>query len=117
METLGGEFREAGSLMRNRIILVVTLILLGVGSKGSPVAGFERHSPEAARAEATTAAYGIALQPDNKILAAGTALNQFALARYNPDGSLDLSFDEDGKVLTSFGANAAGAVRPLYARA
>ena len=53
------------------------------------------------------AAAAIALQPDGKIVAAGhapvgTNLG-FALARYLPDGTLDASFDGDGKVTTDFG--------------
>ena len=91
------------------ITIVVILGLLGLGGHERPAAGSDRRLQEPALTEVTTAAYGIALQSDNKIIAAGTALNQFALARFNPDGSLDLSFDEDGKVTTSFGANAAGA--------
>jgi uncharacterized delta-60 repeat protein len=46
----------------------------------------------------------VAIQPDGKIVAAGFADNiqtaDFALIRYNPDGSLDTSFDGDGRVLT-----------------
>jgi uncharacterized delta-60 repeat protein len=50
----------------------------------------------------------IALQNDGKILAAGYAYNSgtanaFAVVRYNVDGSLDTSFDSDGKVITPFG--------------
>lgn len=48
----------------------------------------------------------LAIQPDGKIVAAGfTGLTdiQFALVRYNADGSLDTSFDADGRVITSFG--------------
>ena len=52
-------------------------------------------------------AYDIAIQSDGQIVIAGqaaTALgDNFALARYNPDGSLDTSFDGDGKVSTDFG--------------
>jgi uncharacterized delta-60 repeat protein len=51
-------------------------------------------------------ANGVAIQADGKIVAAGFRRNQasdFALARYNPDGSLDPTFDGDGKVLTDFG--------------
>ena len=48
---------------------------------------------------------GVALQADGKIVVAGTSNNNFALARYNVDGSLDVSFDTDGKVTTDFGAN------------
>jgi uncharacterized delta-60 repeat protein len=54
-------------------------------------------------------AYGLAIQPDGKIVAVGNArsasprdANEFGVARYNPDGSLDSSFDGDGKVLTAF---------------
>jgi uncharacterized delta-60 repeat protein len=51
---------------------------------------------------------GLALQPDGKIIAAGgsedaNATSDVALARYNSDGSLDSSFDGDGKVLTAVG--------------
>jgi len=48
----------------------------------------------------------VAIQPDGKIVVAGHARNgrttDFALARYNPNGSLDTTFDADGKVLTHF---------------
>jgi uncharacterized delta-60 repeat protein len=52
--------------------------------------------------------YGIAaaLQSDGKIVLVGSALNgnnfDFALARYNGDGSLDTGFGTDGIVLTDF---------------
>lgn len=63
-------------------------------------------------------AYGVAIQGDGKIVAAGytsptsggvfdpsgNALN-IALARYNDDGSLGTTFDGDGWVLTDFGGN------------
>lgn len=49
---------------------------------------------------------GLALQPDHKIVAAGWSFSvpgsDFALARYNPDGSLDSSFGDGGKVTTDF---------------
>jgi len=51
---------------------------------------------------------GLAIQPDGKIIAAGTTEGfdaDFALARYLPNGSLDTSFDVDGKVITDFGAS------------
>jgi uncharacterized delta-60 repeat protein len=52
-------------------------------------------------------AYGVAIQPDGKIVTAGAseALNQnffnVSIARYNSDGSLDGSFGAGGKVQTS----------------
>jgi uncharacterized delta-60 repeat protein len=44
----------------------------------------------------------LAIQPsDGKIVAAGESAADFSLARYNPNGSLDTSFDGDGKVTTA----------------
>jgi uncharacterized delta-60 repeat protein len=53
-------------------------------------------------------AYAVALQPDGKILAGGStgqcggSGDNFALARYNADGSLDTTFGTGGKVTTDF---------------
>lgn len=54
----------------------------------------------------------VAMQPDGKIVAGGTAAywmvetdvleSRAALARYNPDGTLDDTFGRNGKVKTSF---------------
>ena len=53
-------------------------------------------------------ALAIALQPDGKIVTAGAAAPgatcDFAVARYNSDGTLDATFDADGKVTTNFGS-------------
>lgn len=50
----------------------------------------------------------LAIQADGKILVAGSSFdgvkNSFALARYNIDGSLDVNFDNDGKLIASIGA-------------
>jgi uncharacterized delta-60 repeat protein len=54
-------------------------------------------------------ANAVAVQPDGKIVVAGFATHatgidsDFALARYNPDGTLDTSFDGDGIVTTDLG--------------
>ena len=51
----------------------------------------------------------ILLQPDNKIVAAGYMFNgrdhDIAVARFNNDGSIDSSFDTDGKIVTPIGAD------------
>jgi uncharacterized delta-60 repeat protein len=52
--------------------------------------------------------YSITLQADGKILVAGSSRGNFALARYNTDGSLDASFDSDGKVTSDFSGIANG---------
>jgi uncharacterized delta-60 repeat protein len=55
----------------------------------------------------------VVLQPDGKIVAAGTTVvnsfADFALARFNSDGTLDASFGTGGTVTTSFGALSAEA--------
>ena len=57
-------------------------------------------------------AVAIAVQADGKIIVAGeiayAAPNgyDFALIRYNPDGSRDLTFDSDGRVTADFGTAA-----------
>ena len=55
-------------------------------------------------------AHGMALQPDGKIVVAGISFvgisaagGDFAVARYNTDGTLDSSFGVGGKVTTDFG--------------
>lgn len=55
-------------------------------------------------------ARNVALQSDGKIVAVGYAQADqfgdnggFALARYNTDGTLDASFDSDGKATTNVG--------------
>src|SRR5947208_1897850 len=57
-------------------------------------------------------AFAVALQADGKIIAAGTDFvnftnddssnTDFALARYNPDGTPDTTFSADGQVTTDF---------------
>ena len=51
--------------------------------------------------------YGLALQPDGKMIVVGSTyddVDHFAVARINSDGSLDSSFGSDGKVVTRFGS-------------
>ncbi|MDD5274769.1 MAG: hypothetical protein PHR16_01655 [Methylovulum sp.] len=50
----------------------------------------------------------VTVQTDGKILVAGTGGDNFALARYNPNGSLDNSFSGDGMVTTGFGSSSSG---------
>jgi uncharacterized delta-60 repeat protein len=48
-------------------------------------------------------AFSVALQADGKIVAAGMAGSDFAVARYNTNGTLDTTFGSGGKVITDFG--------------
>jgi uncharacterized delta-60 repeat protein len=58
-------------------------------------------------------AFSVAIQADGKIVAAGYSYNDgiigisFGVVRYNPNGSLDTSFNGTGKVITSFGSSSA----------
>jgi uncharacterized delta-60 repeat protein len=65
---------------------------------------------------------GIALQSDGKIVVVGTAssadgtLSEFAVARFNGNGSLDSTFGQGGKVTTNFvGIKAGGVSNPANA--
>lgn len=48
----------------------------------------------------SSAGVSAAIQRDGKILVAGSCISKIALARYNLNGSLDTTFDNDGKVMT-----------------
>ncbi|MBU4393798.1 MAG: hypothetical protein KKD78_02035, partial [Proteobacteria bacterium] len=52
-------------------------------------------------------AHAVVIQPDGKILVAGSSSNNsnldFALVRYNPEGGLDNSFNLNGQVVTVVG--------------
>ncbi len=54
-------------------------------------------------------AYALVIQPDGRLVAAGTSLDDatsalvFALARYKPNGRLDRTFGRGGKVTTPIG--------------
>jgi uncharacterized delta-60 repeat protein len=67
------------------------------GGDGKITTDFTRHED---------LAHGVAIQADAKIVAVGTRAadrsdSRFALARYNPDGSLDATFGGDGRVTTN----------------
>ncbi len=64
------------------------------GTDGKVTTDFAAGSVDIARS--------IAIQTDGKIVVVGASGDDFALARYNIDGSLDATFDGDGKVTTDF---------------
>jgi uncharacterized delta-60 repeat protein len=84
----------------------------GVGGGG----GAGRSRPEGRRGGTVTTDFGgndfawaLVLQPDGKLVAAGSAgpagAADFALARYLPDGRPDPTFGMGGRVTTDFGAS------------
>lgn len=71
------------------------------GTGGMVVTDFGNNDSDGATA--------LAIQPDGKIVLAGSARTSnnenFALARYNTDGTLDNTFGTDGRVTTDFGSD------------
>ena len=67
------------------------------------------------------AASSVAVQADGKIIVAGDYDNNvsrdFAVARYNTNGSLDTTFDTDGKVVTDIGTNTSDIVQSVAIQA
>jgi uncharacterized delta-60 repeat protein len=71
---------------------------------GRLTTNFDGHSYDGANA--------VAVQPDGKIVVAGSSDGDFAAARYHTNGSLDTSFSNDGRFMTGYadGLEAAEAV-------
>jgi uncharacterized delta-60 repeat protein len=71
---------------------------------GSGVLGTQFSSPDT-----NEAANGLAVQADGKIVVAGFSNNgsnnDFAVARYNSDGTLDTTFSGEGKTTTAIGSS------------
>jgi uncharacterized delta-60 repeat protein len=84
-------------------------VLLRYEASGAPDTSFDGDGKATTDfGSAFEAALSVALLPGGKLIAVGTAgLNvtaaNFALARYHPSGTLDTTFDGDGKVMTDFG--------------
>ncbi|MDO9353048.1 MAG: delta-60 repeat domain-containing protein, partial [Solirubrobacteraceae bacterium] len=53
-------------------------------------------------------ATAVVVQPDGKVILGGYTSGDFALARYQRDGTIDTTFGSAGKVTTDFGATDAG---------
>jgi len=74
---------------------------------GKVITKFENSADGIAPGEVSAQAYSVAVQPDGKIVVAGEANiegeEDFALVRYNDDGTLDATFGAGGKVITDFG--------------
>ena len=83
---------------------------------GEPAAILDRGITTTAVGSGDDTANAVAVQPDGKIVAAGYSSNgtdnDFAVVRYNADGTLDTGFSSDGKVTTAVGSgeDEAGAV-------
>jgi uncharacterized delta-60 repeat protein len=83
------------------ILMTLSLVLAGEGAPGDLDPSFGVGGKVTTDFGAQEVAEDLVLQPDGKLVAAGSAL-----ARYRPDGRLDPSFGVGGKVTTDFGASA-----------
>jgi uncharacterized delta-60 repeat protein len=81
--------------------------LVRYNADGSLDTGFGTGGKVTTGIEVDDVATSVAIQPDGKIVAAGYTFNgtnyDFALVRYNTDGSLDTGFGTGGKVTTPIG--------------
>ena len=99
---------------RSTVILILILANFISVSENAFAAADDSLDTSFGRAGKVTTAIGgaadeissVILQSDGKIIAAGYSHNgsngDYALVRYNTDGSLDTTFDTDGKVTTAF---------------
>jgi uncharacterized delta-60 repeat protein len=85
-------------------VYVDALVLRDVnsGSAGTLDSSFGTSGTVTTDFDSYSSLIGLAIQPDGKVVIAGTSGSDFALARYNPDGTLDTSFGTDGEVTTDF---------------
>src|SRR6185369_5396991 len=97
--------KQRRALLAMAIMLASTLIS-PAQSSGTLDAGYGTGGKVTTDFAASASVGGVAVQSDGKIVAAGavqfSASSDFALARYNTDGTLDGSFGAGGKVTTDF---------------
>ena len=91
----GGEWIESSFTVTVNAVNDAPSFTAGTGTATTPIGtGADR-------------SFATVVQPDGKVLVAGTTLNggsyDFVVARYNADGTLDTGFGTDGKVLTPVG--------------
>jgi uncharacterized delta-60 repeat protein len=106
-------FVQALALQSDQKIVAVGII---INSDGSRDFGLVRHLPDGqldptfgnsgklktTLSGARDEANAVVIQPDGRILVAGRADEEFALVRYNTDGTLDNSFGSSGKTTIDF---------------
>jgi uncharacterized delta-60 repeat protein len=113
--SLGGDERALGAALGpNGKIVVVgragptgdDFAIARFNPRGSLDPSFSGDGKQTTRFAGSDGALGVAIQADGKIVVVGSQCADscaFALARYNPNGSLDQSFSGDGKQTTGFG--------------
>ncbi len=102
---------DHGRITRCLLALVLMLLATGLPSRAQAAAGWLDSSfgtgGKVTTAFGSSTAYGVALQPDGKIVTTGTAVGDgrnydVAVVRYHANGTPDESFGLGGKVTTGF---------------
>ena len=94
-----GKILVAGSHVNG---LSANLMVARFEANGNPDKSFGRNGKTIIDFGSYSEAYAIAIQPNGKIIAAGTIMQDFAVVRFKPNGNLDSSFGVNGKVTTDF---------------
>ena len=80
-----------------------TMAVLRLGADGTPDTDFGNNGISTFSFDNTLeSARGVALQPDGKIVVAGPGMGGIAVARLQPGGDLDTTFNQDGKQVLDF---------------
>jgi uncharacterized delta-60 repeat protein len=91
------------------------MVVFRSGPTGAPDSTFDGDGYVTMAIGTGASAQGVALQADGKIVIAGSGSADFAVVRYNSDGSLDTTFGTDGIATTDLGNQEVGksiAVQP-----
>jgi uncharacterized delta-60 repeat protein len=106
----GNDFIAGMTILSNGKLLVVgkggsarAVVLARYAADGSLDATFGTGGTVIDPTVPMTFVRGLSVLPDSKIVVVGTSFNDFALARYNADGTLDTTFGSGGLVTTDFG--------------
>lgn len=114
-----GTVRPAFALLVGALIVVSAAVRPVAARPGDRDPGFGIDGLVTTDFGGVDAAYGLAVQPDGRILASGNAdaggdQFRFALARYLPDGRRDATYGRDGLVTTAIGASDATATAMAF---
>ena len=101
---------KAGLLAVLKTILTFTIVLAASGGLDLTFSGDGKQNTNVDAAHPTweDKAFGLAIQSNGKIVAVGESTDNatnsnFAVARYNANGSLDTTFSGDGRLITDLG--------------
>ena len=95
--------RRGATTIVAAVVLLAALSGLAQAAPGDLDPSFDGDGIRSFGALGGDAAHAVLVQPDGKLVLAGDGGGDFAVARLNPDGSSDTSFDADGTSGADFG--------------